>query len=162
MASDKLKRLIELADKVFAARKDPNQLNVNEEVIKRLQSIHPMTLSEYNVEDGPVAWLLIIPTTKDLMDKFLKNEINERELFERTPLGIKYDSIYLCSALVLDEFRRKGITKQLVIKAIKEIKKDHPLKWLFVWAFTKEGDIASEKIAEELKMTLYKKITDHI
>jgi hypothetical protein len=149
--------LIDLADKVFSTKNDPDQLEVNENVLKRLQKIHPMTVSEYRAEDGPVAWILVIPTTKELMTKFLDKEINERELFERTPIESKYDSIYLCLALVLDEYRRKGITKELTIKAINGIKKDHPIKSLFAWPFTKEGDKASERISEELKLPLYRR-----
>jgi len=157
MASDKLKRLIDLADKVFSTKNDPDQLDVNEDVIKRLREIHPMTVSEYKVEDGPVAWLIVIPTTKELMVQFLDKEINERELFERTPIESKYDSVYLCSALVLDEYRRKGITKELAIKAINGIIKDHPIKGLFIWSFSREGDKASERISEELKLPLYRR-----
>jgi hypothetical protein len=158
MTSDKLNRLIDLADKVFSAKSDPNQLDVNENVIKRLQEIHPLAVSEYRVENGPVAWVLVIPTTKALMAQFLDKEISERELFEKTPIKSTYDAVYLCSALVLEEYRRKGITKELTIKAIKGIKKDHPVESLFIWPFSKEGDKASERISEELKLPLYKRM----
>jgi hypothetical protein len=57
----------------------------------------------------------------------------------------------------LEEYRRKGITKQLVLKAIESIRKDHPLKVLFVWAFSKEGDWTAEKIAQKVGLPLYKK-----
>ena len=55
-----------------------------------------------------------------------------------TPIGASYDAIYLCSALVLEEFRRKGIAKQLALKAIEDIRKDYPVKALFVWTFTRK------------------------
>lgn len=154
---NKIKRLTGLAEKVFAVKNDPDQLDVNEEVIRRLIRIHPMTVSEFRVEDGPVAWVLIIPTTKDLMDQFIDKRINERELFEMTPEGVKYETVYLCSALVLEEYRQKGITRELAIKAFTSIMKDHPLKYLFVWPFSPEGDIAATKIAEELELPLYKR-----
>jgi hypothetical protein len=157
VASDKLKRLIDLADKVFSVKNDPNQLNVTQGVIKRLHRIHPSTVCEYRAEDGPVAWVIVIPTTNELMRQFLNKEINERELFERTPLDSEYDAVYLCSALVLDEYRRKGITKDLTVKAINDIRKEHPITGLFVWPFSKEGDKASEKIADELKLPLYRR-----
>ena len=157
MKSDNFTRLIELADKIFAARQDPDQLNVNEDVIKRLQKIHPATMSDYLTENGPAAWVLIIPTTKSLMEQFLDQKINERELFEMTPLQEKYDAVYLCSALVLEEYRRKGITKDLVINAVQKIKKDHPIKCLFVWPFTEEGEKAAEKISGILNISLYKR-----
>lgn len=158
VASDKLKRLIELADRVFSTKNDPNQLNVNQDVIKRLHRIHPSTVCEYRVEDGPVAWVIVIPTTNDLMRLFLNKEINEKELFEKTPLNSPYDAVYLCSALVLDEYRRKGITKDLTVHAIQDIRKEHPITGLFVWPFSEEGDQASEKIALELKLPIYRRI----
>jgi predicted GNAT family acetyltransferase len=150
--------MIQLATDVFDVKNDPDQLNVNPEIIERLRKMHPSTMSEYNDGNGPVAWVLVIPTTTDLMNKFLNNEITENELFELTPMDAEYDALYLCSALVLEEFRHKGITKQLAITAIENIRKVHPIKSLFVWAFSKEGDLASDAIAKEVNLPLYKKI----
>ena len=64
------------------------------------------------------------------MNRFINSEISEKELFELTPLNASYDAVYLCSALVLEEYRRKGITKQLCISAIENIRNDHPLEAL--------------------------------
>jgi hypothetical protein len=157
MPLSNFERLIRLADEVFAVKNDPEQLNVNQDVIERLKKIHPATISEYDDGNGPVAWVLVIPTTIDLMNSFLENKISENELFELTPVDTAYETLYLCSALVLEEYRRKGITKRLALKAIEDIRKDHPLKALFVWAFTKEGDLASEAIASLVGLPLYKR-----
>lgn len=151
-------RLVELADEVFAYKNDPQQLNVNAQVLDKLHQMHPTTLSDYSDENGPVVWLLVIPTTIEIMQRFLDKEISEKELFELTPLKIKYEALYLCSALVLEEYRRKGITQQLLLDTIQSIKKDHPLKCLFVWPFTNEGDQLAEKIAQLTGMTLYKRL----
>jgi hypothetical protein len=157
MALSNLERLIRLADEVFAVKSDPSQLDVNPEVREKLQKIHSATLSEYNEGNGPVAWLLLIPTTIDLMNRFLAKEISEKDLFNLTPLNIKYDAIYLCSALVLEEYRRKGITQNLALFAIESIRKTHPLKAAFVWAFSPEGDLAAETIARLAGLTLFKR-----
>lgn len=151
-------RLVELADEVFSYKNDPQQLNVNPQVLEKLHQMHPSTLSDYNDENGPVVWLLVIPTTMEIMHQFLEKEISEKELFELTPLKITYEALYLCSALVLEEYRRKGITQQLLLDTIQSIKKDHPLKCLFVWPFTKEGDQLAEKIAQLTEMPLYKRL----
>lgn len=157
MALSNFERLIKLADEVFAVKSDPSQLDVNQEVLERLHQIHPATVSECDHGDGPVAWVLVIPTTIDLMNRFVKSEISEKELFELTPLNASYDAVYLCSALVLDEYRRKGITKQLCIGAIENIRTDHPLKATFVWAFSPEGDLAAETISGLAQLPLYKR-----
>ncbi len=149
--------MIQLADEVFAVKNDPDQLDVNQEVIEQLHKLHPSSVSEYADANGPVAWILLIPTSIDLMKQFLDNKISEKELFELTPTDTTYDAVYLCSALVLEEFRRKGIAKRLILAAIDNIRKDHPLKALFVWPFTKEGDLVVETVARLTYLPLYKR-----
>ncbi len=157
MVKSNLDRLIQLADDVFDIKHDPDQLNVNQKVLQRLEKMHSSTVSEEIQGNGPVAWMLVIPTTLELMNRFLKGEISEKELFKLTPLNIAYEALYLCSALVLEEYRRKGITKRLALEAINNIRKDHPLKALFVWPFTKDGDLAAERIAELAGLSLFKR-----
>jgi GNAT superfamily N-acetyltransferase len=156
MAQSNIERLIQLADDVFAVRSDPNQLDINPEVMDKLRKIHPSTISGFDEGNGPVAWILLIPTTNELMQQFLAGKISEKELFELTPLNTSYEALYLCSALVLEEYRRKGIAKRLTLQAIENIRKDHPLKALFVWPFTREGELAAENLAETVNLPLYK------
>jgi GNAT superfamily N-acetyltransferase len=150
--------MMQLADEVFAVKNDPDQLDVNQQVLERLIRIHPATVSEYDDGNGPVAWVLVIPTTLDLMNRFIEKKISEKELFELTPTNITYDALYLCSALVLEEYRRKGIAKRLMLDAIEKIRKDHPLKALFVWPFSKEGDLGAKHLAELTGLPLYKRL----
>jgi GNAT superfamily N-acetyltransferase len=157
MALSNFERMIQLAEDVFAYKSDPNQLDVDQEVMEHLHRMHPATVSEQDDGNGPVAWVLLIPTTLDLMNRFLDKEITERELFDLTPEDSVYDALYLCSALVLEEYRRKGIAKKLSLNAIELISRDHPLKALFVWAFSKEGDLVAETIARLSSLPLYKR-----
>jgi len=155
MALSNYERMILLADEVFSSRTDPHQLNVNENVMEHLQLIHSDTISEYDDGNGPVCWILCIPTTLDLMNKFINKEISERELYELTPLNTKYEAIYLCSALLLEEFRGKGIAQRLGVGAIENIKIDHPIKALFFWSFSKEGEKLAEKVSSLIGLPLY-------
>jgi len=157
MSKSNYERLIQLSDEVFSSRVDPDQLNVNENVMEHLQLIHPDTISEYDDGNGPVCWILCIPTTLDLMSKFIEQKISERELYELTPLNVKYEAIYMCSALLLEEFRGKGIAQKLALQAIENIKIDHPIKALFFWAFSKEGEKLAEKVSRLVGLPLYKK-----
>jgi GNAT superfamily N-acetyltransferase len=157
MALSNFERMIQLAEDVFAYKSDPDQLDVDQDVIEKLNRIHPATVSEYDDGNGPVAWVLLIPSTLDLMNRFLEHEISEKELFDLTPEDTPYDALYLCSALVLEEYRRQGITTRLTLTAIENIRKDHPIKALFVWAFSREGDLASEAIARLISLPLYKR-----
>jgi len=157
MPKSNFERMIQLSDEVFSSRIDPDQLNINENVMEHLQLIHPDTISEYDDGNGPVCWILCIPTTLDLMTQFINHKISERELYELTPLNTKYEAIYLCSALLLEEFRGKGIAQDLAIKAIESIKLDHSIKALFLWAFSKEGEKLAEKISGLIGLPLYKR-----
>jgi GNAT superfamily N-acetyltransferase len=119
--------------------------------------MHPATLTERADQNGPIAWILLIPTTHELMQRFLSKEITEQQLFDLTPTTGLYTALYLCSALVLPEFRGKGIARQLTCDAIRSIKKDHPLEHLFFWAFSEEGDRLASVAANELQLPLHKR-----
>jgi len=157
MASN-FERMIQLAEDVFASRTDPNQLSIDDKVIERLSLIHPATLSEFNEGNGPVVWVLVFPTNLELMKRFLEGKITEKELFDLTPLHTRYDAIYLCSAMVLKEYRGKGIAKKLTVQAIEKIEKDHPIESLFVWPFSKEGDSLAENVARMTGLPLKKRL----
>ena len=78
--------MIQLAEDVFDARSDANQLSVDEEMIERLERIYPSNLSGFNDGKGPVVWILVIPTTTDIMNKFINKSITEQELLDLIPL----------------------------------------------------------------------------
>ncbi len=149
--------MIQLAEDVFSAHNDPAQLDVDEKVMKRLERIHPATLSEHIEGDGPVVWILLIPTTIDLMNKFVAEEISESELLSKTPLDQKYEALYLCSALVLPEWRRKGLATKVGTVAIRQIRADHPIKYLFTWNFSDEGADLAELASKHESLPLLKR-----
>ncbi|MBI1783018.1 MAG: hypothetical protein HYR66_16880 [Sphingobacteriales bacterium] len=157
MALSNYERMIRIAEEVFATRTDPEQLDVDEKVIAHLQEIHPSTVSEYNEGNGPCVWILVIPTSTKLMQEFLEKKITEKMLYERTPLHTTYEAIYLCSAMVLDEYRSKGIATRLTVDAINAIAKENTVKALFVWPFSKEGDRLAEKISGLTHLPLLKR-----
>jgi len=90
------------------------------------------------------------------MTQFINQKISERELYELTPLNTKYEAIYLCSALLLEEFRGKGIALILCVTAIENIKIDHSIKALFFWSFSKKGEKLAEKVSG-LDLPLHKR-----
>ena len=146
--------MIHLAEDFFATKNDPRQISVTEEVMDRLRKIHPSALSEQDDGNGPVAWVLIIPTTKLLMTQFIEKQVSESEMLQNTPIPGKYEAVYLCSALVLPEHRGRGIAKKLACDAIRNISKDHPIKSLFYWVFSAEGAKLASSIAGEVRLPL--------
>ncbi|MBC7381475.1 MAG: GNAT family N-acetyltransferase [Bacteroidia bacterium] len=149
--------MIRLASNIFNSHQDPMQLDVNDSVIERLLLLHPSCMQEHIDGDGPVIWVLLIPTTMELMKQFINSEISETALLDQTPLNIKYETLYLCSVMVLKEFRHQGLATNLTREAIKKIRADHPIQSLFVWPFTKEGNALAFKIAKEEKLPLFKR-----
>lgn len=140
-------RMIQLATEVFEVHNDPQQLDVDENIIHRLKALHPSAVSEYANEQGPFIWVLMIPTTLPLMNAFVAGQMGETELLNKTPVGIQYQALYLCSALTLPEFRNQGLTKKIALEAIREIRKRHPIQHLFVWNFSKEGSWLANALA---------------
>ena len=152
-----LERMIQLAEEFFAAHKDPSQISVDGRVMRRLRHIHPSTITEKRTRNGPIAWMLVIPTTQEIMNQFTSKKITERDLYKNTPLHVPYQSIYLCSALVLPEYRGKGLAKRMMIQAIKSIRKDHPIQSLFYWGFSAEGTKLAASVARAFSLPLYKR-----
>ena len=149
-----LERLLQLAEESFAVHDDPCQLVVTEEVMARLRRIHPATMAERTDAHGPVAWVLVLPTTVVLMEQFLSSMITEKELYERTPDQGPYQAVYLCSALVLEEYRGHGIATQLTVEALERIRKDHPVQVLFNWPFSPEGEHVGETVAQHVGLPM--------
>ncbi len=150
-----LDRMIQLAEEFFSTKNDPDQISVTPEVMERLRKIHPSTMTEQDDGDGPVAWILVIPTTHDLMEKFVSKKITERQLLEMTPLHGKFDAVYLCSALVLPEHRGKRLATRLTCEAVRAIRADHPITSLLYWAFSEDGTHVARAVAEILGIPLY-------
>jgi ribosomal protein S18 acetylase RimI-like enzyme len=152
-----LERMIALAEEFFGAKNDPEQLAVDEQVLQQLKALHPATLGELTEGDGPVAWMLVVPTTHLLMERFLMKEIGERALLRLTDPHGQFDALYLCSALVLPEYRGKGVAKNLAMRAIRAIQQDHPIEQLFYWAFSVEGEKLAAAVARDVGLPLFRR-----
>ena len=116
--------------------------------LDRLRGLHPYAVREATNKDGPIAWVLVIPTTTEVMKSFLDGSFSENDILEKTAPGSPFSAIYLCSALVLPEFQRKGIALRLAVEAVDHIRKDHPITALYSWPFTEGGRRAAEKVAK--------------
>lgn len=149
-----LDKMIQLADDFFSTKNDPSQLDVTPEVIEKLLAIHPATLSEEIKGDGPVCWILLIPTSETTMKSFLKNEIGEQILLDQAQNTTEYSCLYLCSALVLPEFRKKGIAKRLTLEAIQKIGNDFTIQVLYYWPFSSEGNSLAKELSKHTGLPL--------
>jgi GNAT superfamily N-acetyltransferase len=147
-------RLLQLAEDAFAMRSDPAQLQVDEHVLEHLRQLHPATVCEITDAHGPVAWVLLIPTTLEMMQDFVQDRITEQQLYDRKPMGVPYQAVYLCSGLVLPEHQRKGLATRMTLEALDHLRRDHPIEALFVWTFSPAGLASAKAIAAAAGLSL--------
>ena len=152
--SDNFNRMIQLVSEFFDTRNDPDQISVSPEEREKLEAIHPDTMTEVANENGPIVWILLVPTTHIIMEQFISGAITEKQLLDQTPLNTAYEALYLCSATVLTEFQRQGLAKKAVLSGISNIRKDRPIKTLFYWPFSNEGRKLAQSVAATLDMEL--------
>ena len=139
---------------VFHAKADPRQIEFTPQDMQHLSSIHPFTLNEKNTSNGPICWVTLIPTSKIIMNEFLSGRIQENQLLSLTHSDTPFESIYLCSALTLPEYRKKGITLEIAVNAIQNICKDSKIEYLFAWPFSMEGRKLCKKIAQQTNIPI--------
>jgi hypothetical protein len=150
-----LKRLLEHVDHVFATRNDPSQIAFTEADMEKMESLHYGCLQEAANEDGPISWVAVIPTSLELMHQFIRGELSERQLFNATEESTPQQAVYLCSAIVLPEYRRSGIAFDLSVRSIRTIQEDRPIEAAFVWPFTEEGESLARKVASTCSLPLF-------
>jgi hypothetical protein len=159
--SKNFEKMMEVVNSTFDTRSDPDQISVTAEERDHLEALHSATLFELADADGPLVWILLVPTTRTLMDLFLKGAISERELLLRTQPGDAFDVIYLCSASVLPEMRGRGLARKVCLDAINAICADHKIGALLCWPFSMEGRGLARSVAQVTGLPLYER-TDHI
>ncbi|NCX95290.1 MAG: hypothetical protein EBX41_02570 [Chitinophagia bacterium] len=150
-------QMMDVVNSVFDYENDRSQLDVTDEVIERILALHPAAAIEKHDANGPTVWILLIPVSKFTMNRFLDKKINEQELFDQTAPGGAFHAIYLCSAVVLPSYRRKGIAMQLTVDAINQITAQHPVAALFYWKMSEEGKMLAEKIAVSVGLPLFER-----
>ena len=150
-----LKRLLELVDDVFETRNDPTQIAFSEADMEKMELLHSGCLQEAAKADGPISWVAVIPTSLELMNLFVQGELTERQLFEATEETTPKQAVYLCSAIVLPEFRRSGIAFDLSVNSIRSIQEDQKIEAAFVWPFTDEGKALAQKVASSCGLPLF-------
>ncbi|MBL0132806.1 MAG: hypothetical protein IPP79_01725 [Chitinophagaceae bacterium] len=162
MPESNYERMIQLAESVFDTKSDPDQLDVDEKVIERLLRIHPSTVSEFDDGNGPVVWILVLPTTSVLMKLFLNKEISEKELFYTTPI----EAILMPSTYVPLWFwkntEEKGLARKMTLEAVENIRKEHPIKTYLFGHLVKKEMALAERVAQLAELPLLKLITSRL
>ena len=148
-----------LAEEYFKTESDSEQAKVNNENKNWIHNNIPECIDVIKDKEKIIGFTLIFPCKQETMSLFLNEKINEDELLELIKKELNYkefDSIYLCQALIIPEYRRKGLAMKGLIKSIEKIisfsKNKKPV--LFYWPFSNEGKKLAEKISEKTGLKL--------
>ncbi|MGQ3685658.1 MAG: hypothetical protein ACUBOA_11735 [Candidatus Loosdrechtia sp.] len=142
-----LEKMLEITERFFRTANDPNQMPISKKSFCKLLELHPKTVI-YKIENGePISWVVVLPTSDELAEKFLKGEINERELLDMTQPQEQYEALYLCAAFTVPEHRRRGYVIRMLEEAIDSIPHTANVK-LFSWPYSKEGRLVVEKLSK--------------
>ncbi|MFT4250674.1 MAG: GNAT family N-acetyltransferase [Candidatus Woesearchaeota archaeon] len=146
-----------LGEEAFKTAQDPTQMQLNKKRIHELAKhfAEGINLIYYNNEF--IGFVYLQPATKQDMNEFLKGNITEEELTQKTikqQLRIQEaEAIYLVAAIIQEKHQRKGLAttayKKLLDKYVKQ--EAH----LFSWAYTKQGEALINKLEQELQRTIH-------
>lgn len=149
---------IPFAEKYFGAESDPAQLQPTLAKCKWILKNIPECITV--IRDGPtlVGFIFTFPTSRESMRSFLSHRLSENELFNETQKKFGREplsSFYLCSALILPKYRRRGIALGSVERSIRAwTKRTRTKPMLFVDPFSREGRKVSRVLASRMKLPL--------
>ncbi|GEM_PF-4072437 len=139
----------EIAEEYFETKKDQDQVSPSEELKNWIYKNCRDYLNVIRDGEKIIGYSFRIPTSVDLMNSFLRKEINEKQLFEKV---MNQDfpkipqAIYLCSTIIKESYRGKGLAFEGSIKILEKFKKDKPV--LFSWPFNESGKNLDKKISK--------------
>ncbi len=146
-----------ITERFFGTAVDPEQIPIVPESREKMKKLSPYCFhTAFDSNDNPVSWVIRIPTTRELKEKFMRKEITEREMFDQTVPAQTYDALYLCTSFTIPEFRRKGIARALTIETIEKFKENSPNIQLFSWIYSSDG----EKFVDSLPFEVERRVDD--
>ena len=135
-----MRKEMKIAEEIFGTESDPDQMPINDETRKKLDSLCTGWLeTEFDEAGEPISWAVVMPTQRALAEKFLNKEINERKLLELTHPEDSYDAIYIVSVITVPEHRGKGLGKKVIEKAVSNMSTTSDALY-FTWPTTPEGE----------------------
>lgn len=139
-----------IAESIFSTESDPDQIPIGAGSGEKLDLLTSHWIKyQLDVQGNPIAWVVVVPTTRELALQFIGGDITEKELLELTTPQNAYSAIYLCAAITLPAYRRKGLASRLFKEAIESIPKTRDYL-LVAWPVRSGGVELSRKVAQEV------------
>lgn len=150
MNKETFEKMLKISEEFFGSQTDPDQMPISQESADKLFSIHPDTiLYKFDEKGEPVGWAVVVPTSREVMEKFLNKKISEKELLDRATEEKKFEALYLCAVFILPEYRGKGFAKELILSAIEKVSSGKNLD-LYAWIYSEEGKGLSNAVSKVL------------
>lgn len=143
-----------VTEEFFGTEVDSTQIPINQETRNKFLQLSPYCMN--TAEDtlgNPVSWVICIPTSVELMEKFISEKITEKELFDQTEIAEHYSALYLCTAFTIPAYRKKGIARALLLESIQKFKETNPDIQLFAWGYSAGG----QKVIDSLPFEIIQK-----
>ena len=156
------KKIGELSESFFGQSRDPQQMQVTPKTIKWFMNNFPKGLNQILDDDALVGFSMVFLSDEKTMKKFIEGKINENELSDYFMENFgkkKMDCIYLCAALVIPKYQKRGFATRALVNQITQLGKTYNIKFknLFYWGYSDAGTRTARKISKTLKMPLYVK-----
>ncbi|MBN2517506.1 MAG: hypothetical protein JXB14_01535 [Candidatus Altiarchaeota archaeon] len=113
-----------IAEGYFKTANDPEQAHITVKRARWLWRDCPECINIIKSDNMVVGSTLVLPCTTELMELFISKKINEEQLFDSIQKTVDYGSmqaIYLCSAVLIPGFRRKGLASQGLERSVRKM-----------------------------------------
>jgi hypothetical protein len=143
-------KMDKISEEIFGTEKDPTQIPITHESGEKLEKLSPNWIN-YRLDDKgePVSWVVVVPTTREIAEKFLSNEITEKEILDLSSPQDHYSGLYLCAAVTVPEYRRMGLAIKLMQETIESIPTTEDCL-IFAWSYSSEGGMLINKLEKVL------------
>lgn len=156
-----LRDTADLAEKYFGTRKDPEQMPTDEKASNWILHNIPECVNVIKNNGEIIGFSFIMPCNEELMKQFISKKLNESQLYKEIKKKITYKNfttIYLCSAFVKPDYRKKGLASKAVMKSIEKIMKNNKIPTLFFEAYSEDGRKTVEAMAKKLKIQVKERV----
>ena len=143
-----------IAEKLFGIKEDETQVKPTLESALKLISIEKNNFICLKDNDKIIAWSVVLPTSIKAMKRFLKEKINERELFDISMSQPFFEALYLTAVIVSPKYRKKGISSSLIKKQIDYFKKKYGISDFYALILTEEGKKLIKAIGRDLHIKI--------
>jgi len=145
-----------LAEKLFGTDTDPTQAEPTLGNSLRLIEIDKNTCI-YKKVDGKIAgWSVVLPTSLSDKEAFVKGDMTEKVLFEKSIATPSFESLYLMAVVVLPEFRNQGLATRLMCAQIEYFKDRYGIADYSALALSEGGSGVVAALEKELGISIAK------